>query len=100
MHTRSDGRLFNPERLKEKSKVQKITLRDMLFADYAAQDLLTLLNKFSSPCSDFGVTISLKKTKVLSQEKNIPPTIKIDDKYIENLKTLYILAQVLCQRHQ
>ena len=92
LHTRSDGHLFNPACLKAKSKVQKITVRDLIFADdtdfiwHSAQDLQTLLNQFSSSCSDFGLTISLKKTKVLSQETDIPPTIKIDDKYIKNFK--------------
>ena len=35
--------------------------------------------------SHFGLTISLKKTKVLNQGINIPPTVKIDDKYTENV---------------
>ena len=34
---------------------------------HSAQELHTLLSPFSSACSDFGLTISLKKTKVLSQ---------------------------------
>ena len=69
LHTRSDGHLFNPACLKAKSKVQKITVRDLIFTDdtdfieHSAQDLRTLLNQFSSSCSDFGLTISLKKIK-------------------------------------
>ena len=52
LHKRFDKRLFNPKRLKAKSKVKKITVGDMLFADDAAliarsaQDLQTLLNQF------------------------------------------------------
>ena len=64
MHTRSEG--FNSARLKAKSMVKTITVRDLFFADdaalvaHSAQDLHTLINKFSSECSQFGLTISLK----------------------------------------
>ena len=98
LHKRFDKRLFNPKRLKAKSKVKKITVRDMLFADDAAlvaqsaQDLQTLLSLFSSACSDFGLTISLKKTKVLSQGTDIPPSIKIDGKDIENVKNFVYIG--------
>ena len=49
LDTTSDGRLFNPARLKTKRKVKKTTVRDMFFTDDAAlaahsvQDLQTLL---------------------------------------------------------
>ena len=33
LHTRIDGNLFNPSRLKAKSKVKNTTIRDMMFAD-------------------------------------------------------------------
>ena len=98
LYTKPDGRLFNPARLKAKSKVNKITVRDMLFADdaalvaHSAQDLQTLLNQFSSACLEFGLTISLKKTKILSQGTDIPPTIKIKDKYIESVKNFVYLG--------
>ena len=42
LHTRSDRRLFNPARLKAKSKVKQITIRELLFADDAA--LVALLD--------------------------------------------------------
>ena len=60
LHTRSDGRLFNLARLRAKTKVCKITVRDLLFADDAAvtthtiQDLQILMDRFSEPCKDFG----------------------------------------------
>ena len=34
--TRSDDRLFNRARLRDKTKVRKVLIRDMLFADDAA----------------------------------------------------------------
>ena len=67
-------------------------MQDLLLTDdaalvaHSAQDLHTLLSQFSIACSNFGLTISLKKTKILSQEKDIPPSIKIDGKDIENVK--------------
>ena len=96
LHTRSDGHLFNPARLKTKSKVKMIAVRDLLFADdaalvaHSAQDLQILL--FSSAFSEFGITISLEKTKVLSQVTYIRPTINIADKYIENVKNFVYLG--------
>ena len=49
LHTRSDERLINPARLKAKSKVKKITVQELLFADdaalvaHSAQDLYLIL---------------------------------------------------------
>ena len=85
LRTRSDGRLFNPARLKARTKVHKALIRDMLFADDAAvtthtqQELQSLLNRFSQACKDFGLTISLKKTNVLGQDTPSPPVVSIDD---------------------
>ena len=98
LHTRTDGNLFNLARLRSKRKLKTFTVRDLLFADdaalvaHSAQDLQTLLSQFSSACSDFGLTISLKKTKVLSQGTDIPPSIKIDGKDIENVKNFVYLG--------
>ena len=86
---RTDGKLFGLARLRAKRRVKNFTVRDVLFADdgalvgHYAQDLQTLLSQFSSVCSDFGITISVKKTKVLSQGTYIQPSIKINDKYIK-----------------
>ena len=68
-----------------------MTIHNLIFADVAAfvtnsaQDLLTLISQFSSACSDLGLTISLKKTNNLSQGTDIPPSITIIDKDIENV---------------
>ena len=57
----------------------------MLFADDAAvtthtqQELQALMDRFSQACKDFGLTISLKKTKVLGQDTIELPAIPIDD---------------------
>ena len=68
---RTDGQLFNLRRLQAKTKVQSVTIRDFLFADGCAlnastvEDIPKSVNKFSSACSNFGLTISTKKTEVL-----------------------------------
>ena len=88
----------NPSNLIAKRNLNIVTIRDLLFADdaalvaHSAQDLQTLLNQFYSACSDFGFTISLNKTKILSQETNILPPIKINCKDIENVDSFVYLG--------
>ena len=98
LHTRTDGHLFNPSNLRAKRNLKKVTIRDFLFADdaalvaHSAIDLQTQLNQFSSACSDFGLSISLKKTKILSQGTNVLPSIKINCKDIENVYNFVYLG--------
>ena len=83
--TRSDSKLFNLTRLRAKTKVREVLIRDVLFADDAAvvshtqEELQPLMDCFSQACKDFGLTISLKKTNVLGQDTKAPPVISIDD---------------------
>ncbi len=69
LHSRSDGRLFNLSRLKAKTKVREVTIRE--FADDAAvvshteQGLQTLMDLFSHSRKEFALTISLKKTNIM-----------------------------------
>ena len=85
LRTRSDARLFNLARLRAKTKVCKVLIRDMLFADDAAvathtqEELQSLMDCFSQACKDFGLTISLKKTNVLGQDTEALPVITIDN---------------------
>ena len=89
LRSRSDGRLFNLARPKAKTKVHETTIRDMLFADDAVvtshteKELQCLVDRFYQACKDFGLTISLKKTDVLSQDVDTPPAIYIDDYQLE-----------------
>ena len=77
LQTRSDGKLFNLSRLRAKTKVQLKCMRDFLFADdtavvvHAAEDQ-QLMKQFSKACQDFGLTISLKKTRVMGQGADSP----------------------------
>ena len=85
LRTRSDGRLFNLASLRAKTKVRKVHIRDMLFADDAAvvtqtqAELQSLIDCFPQACKDFGLTISLKKTNVLGQDTEALPVITIDN---------------------
>ena len=71
LHTRKDGGLYNTARLKAKTKVRKVLIREMLFADDAAvvshteEGLQNLITSFSNACKGFGLTISVKKTEVM-----------------------------------
>ena len=85
LRTRSDGRLFNLARLRAKTKVRQVLIRDMLFAADASvvahtqEELQSLMDCLSQACKDFGLTISLKKTNVLGQDTEAPTVISIDD---------------------
>ena len=85
LRTRSDGRLFNLARLRAKTKVRDVLIRDMLFADdaedvgHTQEELQSLMDCFSQACKDFGLTISLKKTNVLGQDTGALPVITIND---------------------
>ena len=70
---RTDGKLFNLRRLQAKTKVEETLVRDMLFADDCALnasselEMQQSMDRFSSACDAFGLTISTKKTEVLYQ---------------------------------
>ncbi len=67
IRTRSDGNLFNLARLRANTKVRRVLIREMMFADDAAltahtEDALQhLISSFARACDEFGLTISLKK---------------------------------------
>ena len=75
LHTRSDGRLFNLARLRAKTKVRRVLIRDMLLADDAARTthseeaLQRHINCFAHACGEFGLTISTHTSGALHQEQ-------------------------------
>ena len=99
--TRSDGRLFNLARLRAKTKVRKVLIRDMLFPDDAAvvthtqEELQSLMDCFSHACKDFGLTISLKKTNVMGQDTEAPPFITIDDYELDAVSQFTYLGSTI-----
>ena len=64
-------------------------LRNFFFADDAAitahpaEDLQQLMNRFRKALQDFGPTISLKKTRVMAQNMDSLPNIKILEHELE-----------------
>ena len=101
IHTRSDGNLFKPSRLKSKRKIKKVVVRDLLFADdaaivaHSANDLQNLLDRFSQACDDFGLTISKKKTKVINQGVRNAPSFTINGEPIENVEKFVYLGSTI-----
>ena len=83
------GASSNMARLCSKTKVTEVLIREMLFADDAAlathtEDALQrLIDHFAHACSEFDVTINLKKTNMSSQDTSRAPTIKISDYTLE-----------------
>ena len=72
---RSNGGLFNLHRLKARTKVSSLLLRELLFADDCAlithneDELQSILNDFARVASRYGLTISITKTEVMPQPK-------------------------------
>ena len=81
LRTRSDGKLYYLARLRAKTNVRHVTIREVLFADDAAmathteEALQRLIDHFALPCDDFGLTISIKKTEVMEQGTTAQPSI-------------------------
>ena len=101
IYTRSDGSLFNLSRLRAKTKVRKVLIREMLFADDAAlaahteAGLQDLINCFSDACNEFGLTISIKKTNVLGQNVSPAPSISIGDSSLDVVEEFTYLGSVI-----
>ena len=70
---RTDGMLFNLRRLQAKTKVMADIIRDFLFVNNCTlnagseADMHCSVDKFSTACTNFGLTISTKNTEVLHQ---------------------------------
>ena len=101
MHTRMDGDLFNLQRLRSKKNIEEVIIRDLLFADdaaivaHTAEDLQTLLDKLSQACTNFGLTISIAKTKVMVQGVDDMPDMKINNNQLEIVQDFTYLGSLL-----
>ncbi|CAM4709419.1 unnamed protein product [Leuciscus chuanchicus] len=67
LHTRSSGNLFNLARLRAKTKINRVHIRELLYADDAAflanseTELQAMCSSFAAACEEFGLKISLGK---------------------------------------
>ena len=104
---RSNGGLLNPQRLKARTKVSLLLLRELLFADDCAliarneDELRSILNDFARVALRYGLTISITKTEVMPQPKlgSSPPdlVINIGGKQLKVVKTFCYLEGFLSQ---
>ena len=98
--------LFNIARCHAEPKVREILIRELLFADDAAlashteSGLQQLINQFSAACKEFGLTISLKKTKIMAQSTNHPPTITINGYMLETVDNFTYLGSSISRSHK
>ena len=101
IRTRSDGKLFNLSRLRAKTKVRRVLIKEMLFADdtalvaHTVEALQRMINSFSQASKDFGLTISLKKTNIMAQDTAIAPTIHIDNYNLEVVSEFTYLGSTM-----
>jgi hypothetical protein len=56
---------------------------DAVFLAHSEQELQSLCDAFASACSDFGVTISIPKTKVMSFGLRVAPSIQVNGSTLE-----------------
>jgi hypothetical protein len=101
IHSRTDGSLFNIARLRAKNKVRKVLIREMLFADDAAlvshseDGLQQLVTRLSNACQEFGLAISLDKTKVMAHNVDNAPAISINGHNLENVDEFTYLGSTV-----
>lgn len=101
IHSRSDGGLFNLARLRAKTKVRRVLIRELLFADDAClvahteAALQRLIDRFAAACAEFGLTISLKKTQVMGQDVSSAPSISIGDHTLEVVDNFTYLGSTI-----
>ena len=102
---RTDGKLFNLRRLHAKTKVKMDCVRDLLFADDCAlnacsePEMQQSMDKFSSACDAFGLTISTKKTEVMYQpapnKDYTVPTINVNGEALKTVNKFTYLGSTL-----
>jgi hypothetical protein len=104
---RTDNKLFNLRRLQAKTKVMTDIIRDFLFADDCAlnaaseADMQHSVDKFSDACTNFGLTISTKKTEVMHQpapgKPYIEPNIIVNGQRLSAVNRFTYLGSTLSQ---
>ena len=101
LHSRSDGKLFNIARLRAKTKIHKVLVRELLFADDAALvshtegGLQDLIDAFSDACNDFGLKISLTKTEIMTQGSVSDPNIYVGQHRLETVTSFTYLGRTV-----
>ena len=100
IHTKVDGKLFNLSRLRAKTKVFQVLIRELLFVDDAAlvshteECLQQLVEHLSHACKEFGLTISLK-TNVMVQGTDQLPVITVNGHMLEAVDNFTYLGSTI-----
>lgn len=104
---RLDGKLFNLNRLKAKTKVTPKVIHDLQFADdccvaaHTASDIQATLDLFNEAYKKLGLSLNIGKTKVLHQpaprQPSNPSTIYVDGKPLEFVEHFPYLGSHLSQ---
>ena len=102
---RTSGKLFNLRRFHAKSKTFTALVRELLYADDAVlvahteSDMQLIMDHFSAACDAFGLTISIKKTKVMfTPAPGAPysePTILVNGDKLEVVDTFPYLGSTI-----
>ncbi|XP_067899076.1 uncharacterized protein [Heterodontus francisci] len=101
LHTKSDGRLFNLARLRAKTKVRNVLIRELLFADdaeltsHTEECLQRPVARIAAACNEFGLTISLKKTNIMGQDLRNAPSINIGDYTLDVVQEFTYLGSTI-----
>ncbi|KAJ8395970.1 hypothetical protein AAFF_G00026780 [Aldrovandia affinis] len=90
---RTDGRLFNLNRFKAKSKISTTTIMELQYTDdnviaaHTAADLQLILNAFVKAYRVLGLALNIKKTQVLHppNQPSTQPIIKVENITMENV---------------
>ena len=105
IRVRTDAGLFNLRRLKAKTKTQITRVCELLFADDCAlntknhADMQQCMDLFATACTDFGLTISTKKTEIMYQpapgEQHYHPHITVYDQPLSSVERFTYLGSTL-----
>ena len=102
---RSHGKLCNPRRPQAVTTVKETVIRNFLFADDCSfnagdeQEMQLQMDRFSSACDNFGLTISTKRTEVMFQpapeNQYHEPQIQVNGQTLQAVKTFIYLGSTL-----
>ena len=102
---RTSGKVFNLRRMRTNSNVFLALIRELLYADdadflaHTEADMQIIMDKFSRACDAFGLTISLKKTKVMFTpapgEPYAEPNITVNGTRLDVVDTFVYLGSTL-----
>ena len=102
---RTSGKVFNLRRFNSKSKTFQIIVRELLYADdadlvaHTEEEMQKTMDKLSSACTAFGLTISLKKTYAMYTPPiglpYVEPNIMVEGKKLKVTDSFVYLGSTL-----